>query len=137
MIHWKALLAGVATIIVLGLLAQMIFLFFVTGLTILLKSHPLYTEYGRAISLAFGVPLFFLVMGIGGYVTAHYSREKVIVYGAVVGAIATGFSLVPSLMTGKLVLAGVLFLLAGVVFTALGSLMWQRRNGIDTSTSSN
>ena len=134
MIHWKALLAGVATIIVLGLLAQMIFLFFVTGLTVLLKSHPLYTEYGRVISLAFGVPLFFLVMGIGGYVTALYSREKVIVYGAVVGAIATGFSLVPSLMTGKLMLAGVLFLLAGVAFTALGSLIWKWRNSIDTGS---
>lgn len=134
MIRWKALLAGIATIIVLGLLAQMIFLFFVTGLTVLLKSHPLHAEYGKVISLAFGVPLFFLVMGIGGYVTAFYSREKVIVYGAVVGAIATGFSLIPSLMTGKLTLAGVLFLLAGVAFTALGSLVWKRRNSIDSDS---
>lgn len=132
MVHWKALLAGVTTIIVLGLLAQMIFLFFVTGLTLLLKSHPLHAEYGRVISLAFGLPLFLLVMGIGGYVTAFYSREKVIAYGAVVGGIATGFSLVPSLMTGRLMLAGVLFLLAGVVFTALGSFLWKRRNSSDT-----
>ncbi len=120
MVHWKALLAGVATIIELGLLAQMIFLFFVTGLTLLTKSHPLHAEYGRVIPLAFGLPLFLLVMGIGA---ALYSREKVIAYGAVVGGIATSFSLVPSLMTGRLMLAGVLFLLGDVVFTALGSFL--------------
>ncbi len=128
MIRWKALLAGIGTIIALGLLAQVVFLFFVTWLTIMMKTHPLVAANKGLIAFAFGVPLFFLVMATGGYLCAYYANNRVALHNILIALFTIGLSLITPVMNGRLGWSSLLFMLTGIAFTLLGGWWWQRRH---------
>lgn len=125
---WKALVLGFLTIVVLGLAMQLLFLIMATGATILIKHYPEFSSHERLILLSIGLPLYFIVMFIGGHVTAAIAQYRVIAHCALVAFLGVGLSLWVSFSAGGVSLMSGFFLLAGVTFSVLGGLRWKRKS---------
>ena len=122
--NWKALLAGSATIIFLGLLLQLLFLLAATGYTLVIREHPDWQSLGTVLAYALGIFSYFLIMSIGGYITANIARRHVYRHAIVIGAATTGLSLISSLQAGNITFTSISFIIAGIGFTAFGAYIW-------------
>jgi len=129
--NWKALLAGCTTIVVLGLLVQLAFIFVAVGYTELTRAYPGLTPYARIVSYLLGMGVFFAVMALGGYVTAAVAGSRVVLHAALAAFTVIGLSLLATLSGGSLTLTSLGFLLLGMGFAVVGSLMWQKSNRSD------
>jgi hypothetical protein len=127
MISWKALLVGCATILVLGLLVQLAFIFVVVGFNAVAGSWPQVAPWGRPLAYVSGALVYFGIMSTAGYITAEIARRHVLLHTFIVGALVTGASLLSSMGSGKLTAMSLVFFLSGLVFALTGGLIWQRR----------
>lgn len=127
MISWKALLAGSATILVLGLLVQLAFIFVVVGFNAIAASWPPLAPWGRPLAYVSGALVYFGIMSTAGYLTAEIARRHVLLHTLITGSLVTGASLLLSLGGGKLTVMSLAFFLSGMVFALTGGLLWQRR----------
>lgn len=127
MINWKALFAGILVVIVLGLLLQLAFTSVVVAQKELSRSYPEYTAMIDAIPYLVGFGGFFLVMALGGYVTATIALRRVVLNALIVGAVTSGFSLWLSIGSGDIKLRSLIFFALGMVFSVMGALLWRRR----------
>jgi hypothetical protein len=127
MISWKALLAGCATILVLGLLVQLAFIFVVVGFNAVAASWPPLVPWGRPLAYVSGTLVYFGIMSTAGYLTAEIARRHVLLHALITGSLVTGASLLLSLGSGKLTVMSLAFFLSGIVFTLSGALLWRRR----------
>jgi hypothetical protein len=128
MIRWKALAAGCATVLVLGLLVQLVFIFLVVGYNAAARNWPLLAPWGRPLAYISGTLVYFGVMAAAGYVTAQLARHHILLHTLVVGSLVTGVSLLSSLGGGKLTLMSLGFFLSGIAFTVTGGLAWRRHS---------
>lgn len=127
MISWKALLVGCATILVLGLLVQLAFIFVVVGFNAVAAAWPPLASWGRPLAYVSGALVYFGIMSTAGYISAEIARRHVLLHAFIVGSLVTGASLLSSLGSGKLTAMSFVFLLSGIVFALTGGLIWQRR----------
>ena len=128
MIRWKALAAGCATILALGFLAQLAFIFVVVGYNQAADHWPQLTPWGKPLAYASGSLVYFCIMAAAGYITAHLARQRILLHAGIVGSLVTGVSLLSSLGGGNLTPMSLGFFLSGIVFTFAGALAWQRRS---------
>ncbi|HXK55035.1 MAG: hypothetical protein KDI74_06060 [Gammaproteobacteria bacterium] len=127
MIRWKALFAGIAVVMLLGLLLQLAFTSIVVGQMEASRNFP---EYSRAISTVpylVGFGGYFLVMAVGGYVTASIARNQVVLNALIVGAVTAGISLWFSLDAVDIKPMSLVFFTLGLVFATTGALFWRVR----------
>lgn len=126
MIKWKALAAGIALVIVLGLLLQMAFASLMVGQLELSKSYPQYSAAIKLLPYLIGFGGYFLVMVSGGYLTASIAADTVVLHAAIVGALTVGLSVL-SLSSGEIKLMNLIFFALGVLFSVIGALYWGHR----------
>ena len=127
MIRWKALFAGIAVVMLLGLLLQLAFTSIVVGQMEASRNFP---EYSRAINTVpylVGFGGYFLVMAAGGYVTASIARHQVVLNALIVGAVTAGISLWFSLDAVDIKPMSLVFFTLGLVFATTGALFWRVR----------
>ena len=127
MINWKALFAGTAIIVVLGLLLLLAFTSVMVGQMQLSRNYPEYSSAIEVIPYLVGFGGYFLVMAMGGYVTASIALNRVVLNALIVGAVTAGFSLWLSLSAGDIKLMSLIFFMLGVVFSISGALFWRAR----------
>ncbi|MCP4283856.1 MAG: hypothetical protein GY792_05325 [Gammaproteobacteria bacterium] len=127
MINWKALFAGIAVVIVLGLFMQLLFTMVVVAQMELGRDFPAYSGIIKIIPYLIGFGGYFLVMAIGGYVTASIALNRVVINALIVGATTTGFSLWLSISAGNIRPLSLIFFILGMVFTVSGALFWRIR----------
>ncbi|MCP4994824.1 MAG: hypothetical protein GY934_13735 [Gammaproteobacteria bacterium] len=124
MFNWKAVLAGLVTMVVLGLLMQMLLIFTPVFYSRIVGDSILHTDYKDAVLYTVGILGFVLAAVSGGFMAAFVARKSVYLNAAIAGAGATGLSLI---LAGKFTLISLLFLTSGVLLALLGAYLWRRR----------
>ena len=129
MINWKALVAGILTILILGLVAQFAFLMTATWLTILKNRQDIGAQELQILMYAAGFIFAMITLIPGGYITASISKIKVITHCAVVGLIATTISLATSPGAEHATSKGAIFVILGTGMVMLGGVLWKWWSG--------
>lgn len=125
MLNWKALLTGIVAIIILGLSAQLVFIL-VSGYYVeFMNKNPQYDTIATVLGYGLSLLGLFAVTGTGGFLTADVAHRRVLLHGALAGAIACALSLLPMLAQGALNMNGVIFLGLGTLFSATGAWIWR------------
>lgn len=127
MIKWKALSAGIAVVVVLGLIMQLAFTSVVVGQMELSRNYPEYSGLIKTLPYLVGFGGYFLVMATGGFVTAAIALDRVVLNALIVGMLTAGFSLWLSLSAGEIKPVSLIFFALGVLFSIAGALFWRIR----------
>ena len=127
-ISFKALLIGITSIVIMGLTLQLIFLLLATGYTNLLKEYPEYSSLGTTASYVAGTISYFIIMSLGGYITAHLSKRMIYFHCLIVSGSVVGFSLVSSVKSDNFTYVSVLFAISGLIFTLIGGHAWLKHS---------
>ena len=123
----KSIIGGFLAIIVMGLIAQLIFLFVGVGYFSLVKTFPSLSFISEFTTiLLFAVTT--VVAFIGGLFTAKLARQAVALHCLIVGSMAGALTLVPSLINGyEITINGIVFLIIFIVATIAGGLYWKKQ----------
>lgn len=122
----KAVLVGSLFIIVVGLVVQLAYIFLAVGYNDLAKSHPFLDEIGIYFRFLIGIPIIFLIMFIGGYITADIARQKVQLHCLIVALLTVGTMTVSALDQAELTFTGFAVFVLALAATMAGGLFWQR-----------
>ena len=133
MINWKALVAGILTILIFGLITQFAFLITATWFTILKSRQNIGAQELQILIYAAGFVFALITLIPGGYITANISKTKVITHCAVVGLMATAISLATSPGAEHATSKGAAFIILGTGMVMLGGVIWKRRSGRTSS----
>lgn len=124
----KALVTGFITVIILGLLFQLIFIMLDVGYNILMKDYPTLKEFKQLFYYVIGLPSFFIIMSFAGYLTSHFAQKNIEAHTIFVGASTCAFALLTSVNEDEITLLGILFVIVGIVFTVVGGHLWKKNN---------
>ena len=130
MLNFKALAAGTAMIVILGLSLQLIFLIAATGYTILIRDFPDIQLIAQVLLYCLGAVGYFIIMSASGYVTANIAGKNIYLHAIIIAVLTTGFSILSLLMDSGVNLNAVLFVLAGILFTCLGAGIWRKHQTV-------
>ncbi|MCP3670329.1 MAG: hypothetical protein GY814_07830 [Gammaproteobacteria bacterium] len=127
MINWKALVAGILTITIIGLVSQLAFLLTATWLTVMKNRQAIEPQNIQILIYTAGF-LFAIITTIpSGYITAYISKTKVITHCAIVGLLATIASLATSPGSEHATSIGLAFVTLGTGMVILGGMLWKWR----------
>jgi hypothetical protein len=125
----KAILAGSLFIIIVGLLIELTYIFLAVGYNNLTKSYPFLTEVSSCLRYLIGIPVIFLIMFIGGVITADLARQKVLLHCLIVACITIGVMMVTAIENMQMTLSGVVVSLLALVSVLSGGWYWLRGTG--------
>lgn len=126
----KAILAGSLFIIIIILVIQLAIIFLMVGYNHLATSLPLLHEIRIYFRYIVAYPLFFVVLFIGGYLTAVISQTRVLLHCFLVGFITIGISMSSAVEYMDVTLTGMLMIFLALLAVMAGGLYWQRsQNG--------
>ena len=128
MISFKALLIGVASMIFLGLIFELVFLFIDVGYNSLMKSYPDIIIFRQGFYYLIVAAGLFGVMFTGGFLTSIYAKKYSRLHSIVVAAITCGIALYATTSSYELTLLSVLFIVVSIGFALLGNIAWQKNN---------
>lgn len=122
----KAVIVGSLFIIVIGLLVQLAYVFLAVGYTILAKSYPYLNDISIYFRYLIGIPVFFLLMFFGGYITADLAKHKALLHCLAVVFITIGVMMLAALEKMQLTVSGVIISMLALASTLAGGWYWQR-----------
>lgn len=123
MINWKAAIVGLICTIILILLGQLAFALVVSYIGNIGDKSPFITANKETLWITVGLLTYFGSMLIGGSVTAFLVDEHRVINATFVGMLASCCSLALSLSSsGTLTFMGMLLVLSGGAFAAIGGL---------------
>ena len=120
----KAILAGSLFIIVVGLLAELGYVFLAVWYNGLTKSYPFLNEISGYFRYLLGIPVIFLIMFVGGVITADLARQKVLLHCLIVACITIGVMMVTAMENMQMTLSGVVVSLLALVSVLSGGWYW-------------
>ena len=123
----KAIFGGFFAIIIMGLLAQLFYLFIGVGYFKLVKVYPSLSFLSETtILMLFAVSA--LIAFLGGILTAKLARKAVVIHCLLVGSMVGTLTLLPSLLNGYAITRnGIIFLVVLLLATVAGGLYWKKR----------
>ena len=124
----KAILAGSLFIIIVILFLQLAYIFIAVAYNALAKDYPFLNDIAGSFRYIIGIPVFLVVMYIGGYITAEIAKEKVLPHCLAVGLITASGMILPTLENANLTLTGIVIFSLAIVATSAGGYFWQRSN---------
>jgi len=127
-ISLKALTIGISSIVIMGLTLQLIFLLLATAYAHFIKDHPDLTELGTMVSYAAGISGYFIIMYLGGYITAHLAQKKIMLHCFIVSSSVIGLSLITSVRSDNFTYMSIIFSLTGLIFTLAGGRAWSKKS---------
>jgi hypothetical protein len=124
----KAISLGVISLLLLGLVNQLVLIMASVGFSYLVKTYPSLLPWSQTFTYSMGALGHFIVMGLTGVVVAMTSAPKQAYLNAGL-AVITGscISLYLSLRDDIFTLIAFLFLVSGIIFALLGCWLWKRR----------
>ncbi len=125
---FKAVVIGSLFILIVGAIVQLANIFIAVGYNELVKSYPLLNGMGDYFRYLIGIPVFLLVMFVGGYITAAVAQEKALLNSLLVAIVTIGIMLFPALSESEMTISG--FFIFGLAFASTlgGGFYWQRKN---------
>ena len=126
--RYKALLAGIGSIIFLGLLMQLIFLLLATAYHVYLSEHPELSSIANVMVYVAATCAYFMVMVSGGYITAYFAREQVYKHCLLVSCAVIGLTLFSSIKSGYFTYMSLIFVISGIIFTLIGGRIRLKHN---------
>ena len=124
----KAIISGSLFIIIGSMLLQLAYIFIAVGYNALAKNYPFLNEISIYFRYLLGIPVFILIMYLGGYLSALIARDKVLIHAAIVAIIAIGAMMWPLLANANLTPTGIIVSTLSFIATIAGAWSWQRRN---------
>jgi len=128
----KAILVGGVFIIAAILLLQLLFIFMAVGYNALAKDYPVLHEGVVYLRYLVGIPVFMLIMSVGGYITAMVANMqtsmKIWLNGMLLGSITAGGMLYPLLANSRLTTTGLAIFVLAVTASTAGGLYWRKDN---------
>ena len=122
----KAIIAGSLFIIVVGLFVELAYIFLAVGYNSLAKSYPFLNVISSYFRYLIGIPVIFLVMFIGGVITADLAQQKVLLHCLIVAGITVGIMILTAMENMQITFSGLVVSLLSLAATVLGGLYWQR-----------
>jgi hypothetical protein len=122
----KAVVVGSLFIIIVGLIIELAYIFLAVGYNSLAKSYPFLNEISIYFRYLFGIPVLFLVMFLGGYITADLAKQKVLLHCLIVAFITIGVMMLSALENMQLTLSGLIVSVLALTSTLIGGWYWQR-----------
>jgi len=122
----KAVVVGSLFIIIVGLIIELAYIFLAVGYNSLAKSYPFLNEISIYFRYLFGIPVLFLVMFLGGYITADLAKQKVLLHCLIVAFITIGVMMLSALENMQLTLSGLIVSVLALASTLIGGWYWQR-----------
>ena len=123
----KAILAGSLFIIIIGLLVELAYVFLAVGYNNLAKSYPVLNEISIYFRYLIGIPVIFLIMFIGGIITADLAPQKVLLHCFIVGLITIAVMMTNAMENMQMTLSGLVVMLLSLIATLSGGFYWQRK----------
>jgi len=121
----QAVIAGSLFIIIASLFMQLAYVLIAVEYNSLAKDYPVLNEIRGVFRYLVALPVFMLIMFLGGYITAFIIRKKVLLHCLVVGAITAGGMLGLALANMQLTLTGMVIFVVTLATTLAGGLYWQ------------
>ncbi len=125
----KAISLGFITIILFGLLNQLIFIMASVGYNALLKSFSGLLPYKQLFVYVSGIICFFIVMASAGYIAAMSSKKHPYINTSIAAFSGMSFSLYFSLQQEVFTLFALLFIMLGLLFSLYGCYRWVNHLG--------
>lgn len=123
----KAILAGSLFIIIVGLLIELAYVFLAVGYNNIAKSYPVLNEISIYFRYIIGIPVIFLIMFIGGIITADLAQKKVLLHCLIVALITIAVMMFTAIEQMQMTLSGLVVTLLSLAATLSGGLYWQRK----------
>lgn len=118
----KAILTGVAFIIIAILLMQLAYLITIVGINNLAKDYPSLNKLNGNIGTIIITTILLAIMFTGGYITALIAEKKVLLHCLTIGLITTGGMMWMALENSQLTPMGIFINTLLLIFTLLGGL---------------
>lgn len=126
----KAIVAGSMFVIIVMLLLQLLYIFVAVAYNALAKDYPFLNEIAGSFRYIIGIPVFIVIMFIGGYITASIANMtvsmKVWLHCIAVALITSGAMIYPTLENSEITITGIVVLVLALMATAGGGLYWQK-----------
>lgn len=125
-----AIIAGCVFIVITILLLQLVYIFVAVAYNALAKDYPFLNEIAGSFRYIIGIPVFIVIMFIGGYITASIANTKaetrVWLHSIVLGLITSGGMIYPTLENSDITTTGIVVILLSLVATMAGGMYWRK-----------
>jgi fructose-specific phosphotransferase system IIC component len=122
----KAVIVGSLFIVIVGLVIQLAYIFLAVWYSDLAKSYPFLNEIGIYFRFLVGIPVVFLIMFVGGYITADIAKKNVLLHCLIVALLTVGAMTVSALDQAELTFTGFAVFVLALASTVAGGLFWKR-----------
>jgi len=126
--HLKAIISGVVFIVISTIVMQLLFILIAVGYNSIASDFPYLKSISWVFRYILGIPVFLLIMFIGGYITASVSKIKSSLDLVVVGMIAVASMMWPLLARADITTSGIVISVAMLIAVFLGGLYSNKRN---------
>ncbi len=126
LIDIKALLIGITSVIFLGLLFELVFLFVDIGYNMLMTNYPYIKIFRQGFYYLFVFAGLFFIMFTGGYLTAIYAKSNSIVHSVFVALITCAIALYATSSASELTLLSLLFVFLSIAFSLYGNVVYEK-----------
>ena len=123
----KAILAGSLFIFIAGILLQLAYIFMAVGYNALAKNHPALHEISPYFRYLIGIPVFIIIMFIGGYLTALIAKTRVLLHSGIVGILTVTGMMWPLLDKADLTVTGIVVSTLSLIATLAGGWSWNKK----------
>ena len=121
----KAITAGCAFIIIVGLIFQLAYILTAVVYIDLAKSYPFLNDISGYFRYLIGFPVFFMLMFAGGYVTADFSPGQILPNCILVAMITMSLTTLSALSYSEITLTGLTVVVVSLISTVAGGLYWR------------
>ena len=128
---FKAILAGCLFIVITIVMMQLAMVFLNVGYNMLAKHFPFLNGISIYFRYLLAYPLLFIVLFMGGYLTAHLAQKKVVLHCLVVGAITVGVSMLSAVDYMVVTSTGVALVLLAVLTIMVGGVYWLKKHSFE------
>lgn len=122
----KALLIGGVFIVVSMLLFQLLYLFIVVAYNSLVQDVGLIQGLDAYLGLLLNVPVYLVIMFFGGYLTAEYAEQRVVLHGLLLGIATSLAFLAMAVQNAELSIKGLLVIALSISAAMAGSIYWRK-----------
>ena len=121
----KAISLGVITILILGLVNQLVLIMSTVAYNSLIKFSPLFLEWSQVFTYVLAGIGFFIVMAGGGLVTAMVALQRAYSKAVIASVLGSSISLYLSLQGEIFTPIALFFVLFGVISSIIGCRGWK------------
>lgn len=122
----KAISYGIITIVILGLVNQLILIMSLVGYSSLAQTYPALIPWSQVFTYTLGVLGFFIVMFFGGLVTAMSALKHTYANAVAASILGCSFSLYLSLKDEIFTPIAFFFMSFGIASSIFGCWIWQK-----------